>query len=141
MNIPERGEVLTSQLHYGNNLRQCVFCRQIKPRAQLICFTVNYKNGVLSLTGPELTTFWRKPSGRSAYVCCQEICLNGALKGNSLKMSLMGKKHKKNAPKRLVKWPMEEHIIHTAARLCTEANKTCQNTLKGGRNERSCPSL
>jgi predicted RNA-binding protein YlxR (DUF448 family) len=58
-------------------MRQCLGCRAMKPKAELIR-TVKSPDGVIS-TDPE-----KKKPGRGAYLCRDAACLNKALKSKAL---------------------------------------------------------
>ena len=128
--------------------RICVGCRQLKPRAELIRLTVDYRSGEVILNFGNKRVF-----GRSAYLCRREVCLTKAQKGNRLRQALEGRRGR--PPKRTkqdvndrkqtdirqpgekrasgadlikVRWPLEPQVIKVMTELCTEHGKTCQNT-------------
>jgi len=67
-------------------------------------------------------------NGRSAYICSSVQCVNGALKGNRLKFALAGRQAKSKTAKRNIFWPLESQLIKDILSICTEPEKTCQNT-------------
>lgn len=58
-------------------MRQCVGCREMKPKKELIRI-VRSKEGEISVD------FTGKKSGRGAYICPGEECLKKAVKAKSL---------------------------------------------------------
>ena len=70
----------------------------------------------------------RKKTGRSAYLCASETCVEAALKGNRLKGALEGRHSKERPRKRHITWPLESQLIHTLRRVCTEQAIACHNT-------------
>src|SRR5690606_11097794 len=85
--------------------------------------------------------------GRSAYLCKSELCLKQVEKGGRLKHALEGRKKKGEEKKRHLKWPLESQLIKAITELCTESDKTCQNTencntiSKEAANGRTSPNL
>ena len=59
-------------------LRLCVSCRKKFDRNQLLRVTKSFKDGVISFSG----------TGRSAYLCINEQCLQDALKRKRFSKSL-----------------------------------------------------
>ncbi len=55
-------------------LRQCVSCRLIKPKEQLIRITKNYKTKTIQIN------YNSQIQGRSVYICKNKECLENALK-------------------------------------------------------------
>lgn len=84
---------------------------------------MDYEDGEVKLNHSDKRLF-----GRSAYLCKSEVCLNKLLKGGRLKNALEGRKRKNVDSKRPIKWPLESQLIKALGDLCTEPEKTCQNT-------------
>lgn len=63
-------------------MRQCLGCREMKPKKELIR-AVRSPEGVVSLD------FKGKTPGRGAYVCKNAKCLNKAMKSKALDRALM----------------------------------------------------
>lgn len=58
-------------------LRQCICCREMKPKKELLRIVKNSENEVfLDLTS--------KKAGRGAYICNSETCINKLLKTKAL---------------------------------------------------------
>src|SRR5438270_595633 len=66
--------------------RQCVACRQIVPRTNLLRILHDRKTGAIVVLQP--TSKKRISSGRSAYLCLQQSCLHTALKGKKIQKAL-----------------------------------------------------
>ena len=58
-------------------MRQCLGCREMKPKRELIR-AVKSPEGVISLD------FKGKAAGRGAYICASKDCLKKAIKGKAL---------------------------------------------------------
>jgi predicted RNA-binding protein YlxR (DUF448 family) len=58
-------------------LRQCLGCREMKPKRELIRIVKNAENEI------SLDTTGRKP-GRGAYICPNQDCLSRAIKTRAL---------------------------------------------------------
>lgn len=63
-------------------LRQCVSCRLIKPKEQLIRITKNYKTKTIQIN------YNSQIQGRSVYICKNKECLENALKKKKIEHSL-----------------------------------------------------
>lgn len=103
-------------------MRICQSCRDCKPQAQLLRLTVDYKTQIVHINNSN------KVFGRSAYLCKSTDCLNKLLKGNRLKNALTGRPRKGREVKRHLDWPLPSQLIKELTKLCTDSNKTCQNT-------------
>jgi predicted RNA-binding protein YlxR (DUF448 family) len=108
------------------NERICVACRKPYCKEKLIRLTVDSLSSKIVLNQPGLGK--AKVNGRSAYMCCLDQCVNLALKGNRLKFALTGRQAKAKTAKRNILWPLESQLIKDILKLCTEPEKTCQNT-------------
>jgi len=64
------------------HLRKCIACGELKPLEQLIKITKEYKSGNI-VVQPNSKIF-----GRSAYLCYNQECINGALKKKKLNRAL-----------------------------------------------------
>ncbi len=106
--------------------RVCVGCRELFPVAKLIRLTVDPASAAVVLNGPGVGK--PKINGRSAYFCRSQDCFNAAAKGTRLKFALTGRQVKSEATKRKVFWPLESQLIKDILKMCTEPEKTCQNT-------------
>ena len=62
-------------------MRQCLGCREMKPKKELIRI-VRSPEGVVSID------FKGKSSGRGAYICPDETCLKKAVKSKALERAL-----------------------------------------------------
>lgn len=62
-------------------LRQCLGCREMKPKAELVR-VIRTPEGAISLDGTG------KANGRGAYVCRSRSCLDVALKKKSIERAL-----------------------------------------------------
>lgn len=56
--------------------RMCIGCREMKPKDELVKFVLNNKEAELDVTG--------KKSGRGAYICKNEECIDIAKKKKAL---------------------------------------------------------
>ena len=93
------------------------------PRESLLRLTVDVKDGKVKLNHSDKRLF-----GRSAYLCKSNVCLKKLIKGNRLKNALEGRKKKNVDSNRSIKWPLESQLIKAMGDLCTDPEKTCQNT-------------
>ncbi|MCA9815836.1 MAG: YlxR family protein [Candidatus Obscuribacterales bacterium] len=103
--------------------RICFACRTERSRSEMIRLTVDFKTMEVRLNHGQKGLF-----GRSAYLCKSELCLKQVEKGGRLKHALEGRKKKGEEKKRQIKWPLESQLIKAITELCTESDKTCQNT-------------
>jgi predicted RNA-binding protein YlxR (DUF448 family) len=95
-------------------------CRTLRPRDELIRLTVHNQSGEVFLNCGEFIS--AKPvHGRSVYLCRNENCVAGSLKGNRLKGALEGGRGRKDRPRRTIQWPLEPSLIHTLTTTCTES--------------------
>ena len=108
------------------NERVCVACRKPYCREKLIRLTIDSANSKIVLNDP--SQFKTRVNGRSAYMCSSSQCVNSALKGNRLKYALTGRQVKSEIAKRSILWPLESQLIKDILSICTEPEKTCQNT-------------
>ncbi|HEY9733680.1 MAG TPA: YlxR family protein [Drouetiella sp.] len=109
----------------GRHTRICVSCRNKKPQIELIRLTVDHLSGDVKLNNGKSPAH-----GRSAYLCRLKPCVTQALKGGRLKHALEGRKVKGVTNTRSVRLPLEEQLIHDITGMCTDSEKTCQNTEK-----------
>lgn len=109
--------------------RICVACRISKSADKLIKLTVDS-----SSSNVVLNQYVRKGqtraniNGRSAYLCPSVDCVNSAIKSGRLKLALTGRKVKSAPVRRQISWPLESQLIKDILSICTEPEKTCQNT-------------
>ncbi|HDZ86889.1 hypothetical protein LCGC14_0649100 [marine sediment metagenome] len=61
-------------------IRTCVGCRQKKPKTKLVRIVKEHKEVIIDDTG--------KKSGRGAYICLNEKCIEQALRSDSLSRAL-----------------------------------------------------
>lgn len=108
------------------NERVCVACRKLYCREKLIRLTIDPLSSKIVLN--ELSQGKARVNGRSAYICSSVECVEVALKGNRLKFALTGRQAKSKAPKRNILFPLESQLIKDILSICTEPEKTCQNT-------------
>lgn len=108
--------------------RICIACRRYFPRSELIRLTVDFKTMAVKLNIADKRFF-----GRSAYLCKSPQCITQLEKGSRLKYALEGRKKKGVEQKRRINWPLESQLIKAITELCTESDKTCQNTEKQNR--------
>ena len=106
--------------------RLCVGCRKLYPIEKLMRLTVDPVSSTVVLNQSGGAT--HKINGRSAYFCRTQQCFNSATKGTRLKFALSGRQAKPGESKRQVLWPLESQLIKDILRICTEPEKTCQNT-------------
>jgi predicted RNA-binding protein YlxR (DUF448 family) len=103
-----------------------VACRKPYYREKLIRLTVDSLSAKIVLNKPNQAK--TRVNGRSAYICSSAQCVNSALKGNRLKFALTGRQTKTGKAKRNIFWPFESQLIKDILSICTEPEKTCQNT-------------
>ncbi len=106
--------------------RVCVACRKPYSREKLIRLTVEPLSSNIVLNEPRHSN--KRLNGRSAYICSSANCVNSALKGSRLKFALTGRLAKGDKSKRRILWPLESQLIKDILSICTEPEKTCQNT-------------
>jgi predicted RNA-binding protein YlxR (DUF448 family) len=107
------------------NERICIACRQRCNKKKLIRLTVEPASGTVFLNQEESK---QKVNGRSAYFCRSQTCFQKAIKGNYLKHALSGRQAKSGKVRKSIGWPLQSQLIKDIAGLCTEPEKTCQNT-------------
>ena len=66
-------------------LRQCICCKTIKPKEDLIRLTKNFKTSEIEINQNE------KIQGRSVYICKNKECIEKALKKNRIDTLLKSK--------------------------------------------------
>ena len=95
-------------------------------RSEMVRLTVDHATHAVILKSDPAKD--RSISGRSAYVCKKQSCVDQALKGTRLRYALEGRRQKDAPPARRIGWPLESQLIHTMRSKCTEILETCQNT-------------
>jgi len=106
--------------------RVCVGCRKTHQIEKLIRLTVDPVSTLVVLS--ESGQRKMRINGRSAYLCRCAQCINIGIKTMRLKLALIGRQIKPEMAKRRVSWPLESQLIKDILSICTEAEKTCQNT-------------